>query len=128
MFGKKNSGVLPAATLIYRLADQKRTKPEIIHYAPFVATQQTTESSGKPWIITINESEIQTISAVDAEGGETSLWKLALWGTDYDKRVIERLQYLFPTTLAEYCEMKTWEGILPSEGIQLRADSGHWFS
>lgn len=124
LFGKKNSGVLPAATLIYRLANENRAKPEIIHYAPFVATQQTTEPNGEPWIITINESEIQAISPVEAEEGETALWKLALWGTSYDKRVIERLRYLFPMTLTEYCKMKAWEGSLPSEGIQLRADSG----
>jgi len=122
LFGKKNSGVLPAAMLVYRLADENRTKPEIIHYAPFVATQQTTETNEEPWIITINESEIQTISPVEAEQGETSLWKLALWGTPYDKRALERIRYLFPTTLTEFCRTQGWGENLPHQGIELRSN------
>lgn len=118
LFGKKNRGVLPAATLVYRLADENHPKPDIVHYAPFVANQPTSETNSKPWIITINESEIQTISAGDAEQGETSLWKLAIWGTPYDKRAIERLQYIFPKTFAEYCGMKGWVDDQPRQGIE----------
>lgn len=124
LFGKRNSGVLPAATIVYRLADENRPKPDIVHYAPFVATQQTTETKAEPWFITINESEIQTISPTEAEQGETSLWKLAIWGTPYDKRALERLQWLFPTTLNEYCQRNGWGDNLPCEGVQLRADIG----
>lgn len=124
LFGKKNSGVLPATTLVYSLANEERAKPEITHYAPFVATQQTTETRNEPWIITINESEIQMVSPTEAEQGETSLWKLALWGTPYDKRAIERMQYMFPTTLAEHCILQGWGDNFPLEGIQLRSDSG----
>lgn len=121
LFGKKNSGVLPATTLVYRLANENRTKPAITHYAPFVATQQTTESKSEPWIITINESEIQAISQAEAEQGETFLWKLALWGTPYDKSAIERLQYLFPKTLSKYCAMNKWADNMPRQGIEPKA-------
>jgi len=123
LFGKKKSGVLPAATLIYRLADETRTKPEITHYAPFVATQKTTEANSEPWIITINESEIQTISPMEAEQGETSLWKLALWGTPYDKRALERLRWLFPHTLEDFCSLKGWGEKIPRQGAEFSNDN-----
>ena len=122
LFGKKNSGVLPAATIIYHPAIESRDKSDIIHYSPFVATQQATEANHEPWLITINESEIQTISSLDAEKGETSLWKLALWGTPYDKRVLDRLRYLFPTTLMEFCKTQGWGENLPCQGVELKLD------
>lgn len=122
LFGKKNSGVLPAATFVYRQADENRTKPAIVHYAPFVATQLTTEPNDKPWIITINESEIQCISPVEAEQGETSLWKLALWGTPYDKRTLERLRWLFPQTLEKFCSFNGWGKNFPLQGTEFSND------
>lgn len=122
LFGKKNSGVLPATTLVYSLVDEKHTKPEIVHYAPFVATQQTTETRNEPWIITINESEIQTISPTEAKQGETSLWKLALWGTPYDKRALERLRWLFPHTLEDFCLSRGWGEKIPRQGAEFCDD------
>lgn len=123
LFGKKNSGVLPAITLVYRLANENRPRPDILHYAPFVATQQTSETNSEPWIITINESEIKTISPIDAKEGETSLWKLALWGTPYDRRVLERLRWLFPNTLEDFCSLIGWGESLPLQGAEFCNDN-----
>jgi len=107
---------LPAATIIYRQAVDSREKPSIVHYGPF-SLNQLPGARKKPWVITINENEIQIVSPYEAEKGETSLWKFALWGTYRDKRATERISYLFPNTLNEVCEKRGWPF---SEGVQLR--------
>ncbi len=109
-------GTFPAVTIIYRRAVDSREKPPIIHYGPF-AVNQLSEARKKPWVITINENEIQTISPYEAEKGETSLWKFALWGTYRDRRATERIRCLFPKTLSGICEKRGWPFW---EGAQLR--------
>ena len=79
--------------------------------------------SSKPWTITINENEISIIPASEAAKGETSTWKLALWGTHRDKRAIERLKRLFPTTLEQFCEKQGWGNQLPRQGAEFCQDA-----
>ena len=114
LFDKR--GTLPAATVVYCRAVDTREKPYIIHYGPF-SVNQISEIKGKPWILTINENEIQAISPYEAERGESSLWKFTLWGNYQDKRIIERIKSLFPTTLQESCEARK---AYFREGSQLR--------
>lgn len=119
LFDKR--GTLPAATIVYHKAPDTRSKTDIVHYGPFSANQ-VSGAKDKPWVIVVNENEIQTISPYEAEKGETCLWKLALWGTYRDKRAIERLRYLFPTTLEEFCEHKGWGSGLPRQGAEFCND------
>jgi len=121
LFGERAE--MPAATFVYAKASQGRTKAHIVHYGPF-SVNQIPHLKGSPWAIVINEDEIQTVSPLEAERGETTTWKLALWGTDHDGRALERLARLFPTSLEKYCESQGWGGGLPQEGVQLRADEG----
>ncbi len=120
LFGKDKSGVLPAATVIYRKTENREKESYIVHYAPF-SINQISKTSDKPWVIIINESEIKTVSSYEAALGEMSFWKLALWGSYRDKRTIERIRRLFPTTLQKFCESKGWGEKLPREGAQLRS-------
>ena len=106
----------PAATIIYRQAKTAQTKPYIVHYGPF-SVNQVSRAQTRPWVITINENEIQTISPTDAEKGDALTWKIALWGTYRDKRVLERIKNLFQLTLDELCKKKCWS---IAEGSQLR--------
>ncbi|MBV9022161.1 MAG: N-6 DNA methylase [Ktedonobacteraceae bacterium] len=107
----------PAFTIVYCQANETEdNKPPIIHYAP-LAVNQITGSQEKPWVITINEQEIQTVNSSDAETGETFVWKLALWGTFQDKRAIERIEALFPSTLEALRIRKKWAF---SQGSELR--------
>jgi hypothetical protein len=52
--------------------------------------------------------------------GETSVWKLALWGSARDARALERIQQLYPLPLAGFCERRGWGKKMPREGVQLR--------
>jgi N-6 DNA Methylase len=110
----------PAFTIVYRPSkDTEEEKPSIIHYAP-LSIDQVAGPRESPWVITINEQEIQTIDASEAETGETLVWKLALWGTFQDKRAIESIEGLFPSTLKYLCKKRGWAF---SEGAQLRDKS-----
>lgn len=112
IFGKRS--LLPAASIIYRKAEPGQEKQDIVHYAPF-SVNQIPGVRGKPWVITINENEIKTLSPVEAEKGETLSWKLALWGTYLDKRTLERIRFMFPNTLAGLCKIKGWKFFQGSE-------------
>ena len=121
LFDKR--GTLPAATIIYRnrSIDDTSSFSPIIHYGPF-AINQVSDNGDRPWVITINENEIKTVDALEAQTGEISVWKLALWGINRDKRALERLRYFFPKTLEELCQELGWGKNLPREGIQLRGN------
>jgi hypothetical protein len=112
----------PAFTIVYRPSNNaEEEKPPIIHYAP-LSIDQIADSRESPWVITVNEQEIQTVDPSDAETGETLVWKLALWGTFQDKRAIELIEGLFPSTLKYLCKKRGWSF---SEGAQLRDKSQH---
>jgi len=116
LFGRGKRDVLPAATFIYRTVVDPENRPDIIHYGPF-AINQLAKSQNRPWTITINENEIQTVSAQMAITGESSVWKFALWGTYLDKDAIERINFLLTENLSEICKRYKWAF---HEGSQLR--------
>src|SRR6266496_1737397 len=110
----------PAFTIVDRPSNNvEEEKPPINHYAP-LSINQIADSGESPWVITINEQEIQTIDASEAETGETLVWKLALWGTYQDKKAIESIEGLFPSNLEDLRKKQSW---LFSEGAQLRDKS-----
>jgi len=121
LFGKR--ATFPAATIVYRKAIEERNKAEIIHYGPF-AVNQIPNTKGAPWVIVVNEGEIQIVSPREAEKGETFTWKLALWGTHRDRRALEQLVELFPVTLEQFCDAQGWGAGLPQQGGELRSNEG----
>ncbi len=107
----------PAFTIVYRPSNNtEEEKPPIIHYAPLYI-DQIADSRESPWVISINEQEIQTIDASETETGETLVWKLAFFGTFQDKRAIESIKTLFPLTLSSLCSRRHWSF---SQGAELR--------
>lgn len=120
LFGKR--AILPTTTLVFeKTNDQRSTKP-IVHYGPF-ATNQIACNTDDLWVLTIHGSEIQLIPQSEAATGETSVWKLALWGTPRDARSLDRLRQLYPLTLTKFCERRGWGKKRPCEGAQLRDPS-----
>jgi len=127
LFGGR--GEAPAATVIYRksLSNNSIDKPEIIHYAPFVTNQISNRpwkrnKKSPTWSITINSNDIQTIDALDAESGELSVWKLALWGSYRDKKALKRIRKLFMTNLDTLIQEKRWNF---HQGLQM-GDGSAW--
>lgn len=116
LFGGRASAA--AITILYHKAFFEQKKPYIAHYGPF-ALNQIPNAHGGLWTITMNENEFQTISADEAESGDPMTWKVALWGTERDKRAMARLRRLFPTTLGQLCQDGE-TGWHLHEGSQLR--------
>ncbi len=106
----------PAFTMVYQhINDAEDQKLPIIHCAPF-SINQISGSHDQLWALTIHEQDIQMVDASDAETGETFIWKLALWGTFQDKRAIERIEAIFPSTLENLCTKRKWSF---SQGAEL---------
>jgi hypothetical protein len=116
----------PAATVVYSAVQNETLSGEIIHFGPLVANQPAT-APGKsrrrrvPWVLTICDSEIQTVSATEAAKGYATTWKRALWGNPRDRRAFERLHQVLPTTLDDLANIRGWHLNL---GVQLRKDGG----
>lgn len=117
LFGKRT--ILPTTTLVFRKGSEARFGQPILHYGPFAANQIAGDTE-ELWVLTIHGSEIQQVTQSDAASGKTSVWKLALWGTPRDARALDRLQQLYPLTLARFCEKRQWGKRMPREGAQLR--------
>lgn len=109
----------PAITMIYRQASEDQEKPLIDHYGPFLINQ-TANAESNLWTITMNESEFQTIDPSEVESGDSTPWKIALWGTHRDKRAITRLRRFFPRTFGKLCEENKKRDWYLHEGSQLR--------
>lgn len=127
----------PAATFIYRRpgpgdyerpdgdeADSEaiQKKPKIIHYGPFVANQVFFRADGnsvdkQAWAITIYEDEIQIIDPWEAETGDVSVWKLALWGNYRDRQAVSQFKRIFPESLGEVIRKRDWNF---HQGVELR--------
>lgn len=116
----------PAASLIYSDGSSDKPKPDIIHFGPLVVNQPVmtaSQSRGRkaPWVLTVSESEIQVISSIEAERGDATTWKRALWGNSRDYRALSRLRQILPMTLESLAKEHRWELSL---GLQLRANQG----
>lgn len=112
----------PAATVIYRKDLPNQGKSSIIHFGPFIINQTLCKSwenvtQKNAWMLNINESEVNTVAADEAESGEAFVWKLALWGRFRDKKALQRLSQIFVTTLEELREIKGWH---LHQGVELR--------
>jgi type I restriction-modification system DNA methylase subunit len=104
---RKGGAEMPAATFVYRKSGETQGKPSIIHYSP-LSINQYSVGTKELLTITLNEHDIQLLDPYEAEKGETSFWKFALWGTQRDRRAIERLRALFPASLGDYCQKRGW--------------------
>lgn len=111
----------PAMTLVYSLPPSRNRQQTILHIGPFVANQVAIRNARKAWTVALNESEIKAVSVTEAQKGDASTWKLALWGNHRDPRELARLKTVFPTTLSQLAAERNWHLGL---GLQLRNSPG----
>jgi hypothetical protein len=121
---------VPAAAFVYQnRADDVEAidEPERIQtFAPLVANQEAnrpirSKRKVNTWAITINGSELRDVDIAEAIRGDALTWKLAMWGSYRDRRLLESVSRRFQTTLAGESESR---GLVVLEGFQLR-DEGH---
>ena len=91
---------VPCAALFYRactddvMFGQERY---VTTYSPIVVNQEATrpQATGerrKLWNLVINGSEIRILDQRDVAGGSGLPWKLAMWGTPWDERLVNRME------------------------------------
>ena len=98
----------------------------IVSFAPFVAEQianrpNQPNKKQKTWNIIVGGNDVQEIEIGDAQQGSALTWKLAMWGTSRDRRLLQRLDARFVNErLGSLTKLGVGE---PHEGLQLRSTS-----
>ncbi len=119
---------VPAAAFFYRKrpdgSDAIDEAERILTFAPLVANQEANRPMRfnrkvDTWTITINGSELREVGVAEAVRGDALTWKLAMWGSYRDRRLLESAARRFQTTLAEQRESRR---LVILEGPQLREE------
>ena len=113
----------PTSVFFYRprAADDDPSNESILTFAPLVANQEANRpvSSGKrndTWSIVVNASEVREIPLSRAASGESLPWKIAMWGSVRDQRLIEYVDSRYPAL----SDVANSRGLLIHPGIELR--------
>jgi len=92
-------------------------------YSPFVANQEANRP-GDPntrkdtWNIVVNAGEIRRIPLSEALQGDLLTWKVAMWGSPRDERLIRSMRRRFPAL----GDLRERLGVEIQEGVQLRPE------
>ncbi|MHC5537660.1 HsdM family class I SAM-dependent methyltransferase, partial [Singulisphaera rosea] len=111
---------VPAAAFYFSLPPVDAPQDSFI-YSPLVANQEANRpvdpnKRKDTWNIVINAGEIRRVGAADSALGDLLTWKVAMWGSPRDERLIRSVRKRFPalSTLRD-------SGVEIQEGVQLRA-------
>jgi hypothetical protein len=114
---------VPAMSLFFqKIADDKATSQPVMTFAPMVLNQEANRplkagAQLDTWNLVMNASEIREIPQSEAARGDGLTWKVAMWGTFRDSKLLAKLKG-FPT-LQKFAETN---GLKIAEGFQLRDD------
>ena len=94
---------VPAAAFFYspRKDGGARNESRSVRvYSPLVANQEVTRPnrSGErkeSWCIVINDAEVRDLPWQDIQAGSGLPWKMAAWGSHFDRRLLNRLEKKF---------------------------------
>ncbi|MFH1137761.1 MAG: N-6 DNA methylase [Pseudomonadota bacterium] len=115
----------PAMSLFFSIEDKNGALTQIntfiLSFAPFAVNQRANRQGKKrekdTWNLIITSSELAEVSQSEAAAGCAETWKLAMWGTYRDKRILQRASNRFPQ-LTDF--LKAHGLTPPHEGFQLR--------
>jgi hypothetical protein len=114
---------VPAAAFFYSHWSGKgpTSDADILYYAPLVANQEANRPADigrrkETWNIVVNASEVRSIPLSEAISGEQIAWKLGMWGSPRDARLIAALKNDFDS-LEDFAEARK---LALNVGIQLR--------
>jgi hypothetical protein len=116
----------PALAIFFSFGD----KPEVVNgdhariltFSPFVMNQRANRSARKgdkkdTWNIVVNGSELREIRVSEAATGNMQPWKMAMWGTFRDSKLLRRVTKRFPS-MSDFLSAHGLKQ--PYEGLQLR--------
>jgi hypothetical protein len=124
---------VPAAAVFYR-AEPPGDDDTILTFAPFVAEQVANRPDwekrkshrapkrkkgdiklGATWNIVVNHADMRDVPLAEAREGAGLAWKLAMWGTGRDARVLERMARKHANSLSAFLEQSHLEMAQGSE-------------
>ena len=115
---------VPAAALFCQIPRQKAApKPRtVLAYTPFVANQEANRPTRRgnrvpSWSLVVNASELRAIPYRELVNGDSLPWKLAMWGSSMDRRLLAKVRHTHPTL----SELQQAKRLYISEGLQLRS-------
>ncbi len=120
---------LPAAAFFYALmpaaADEELSPMSIEAYSPLVANQPAAYSGKKghrkeTWNIVVNSSELKEIGYASVVGGDPLPWKIAMWGSTVDAKVLRSVERNFRTMR----DLEDAQQLIISQGPELRDSAG----
>jgi hypothetical protein len=116
----------PALALFFSLG----VKPEVVDddhariltFSPFIMNQRANRSAREgdkrdTWSIVVNGSELSEIRVSEAATGNMQPWKISMWGTFRDSKLIRRVTRRFPSMMNFLADRALTQ---PHEGLQLR--------
>lgn len=103
-------------------SDEQPETLDVLCYSPLVANQEITrpqpsERRKDPFCLVVNTSEIRRVSVAEAGSGDFLPWKIALWGSHRDRRLLDKLKRRFPT-FDDFAREHNW---VRSQGPELRS-------
>jgi hypothetical protein len=112
---------MPAAAIFYSPTQANDEKSSVLVYSPLIANQEANRPREEgtrqhTWTILVNRSEIRSLSLRDIVGKGGLPWKIAMWGTARDKRLLDSLA----KRLSSLGSLQKTHGLVLSEGLQLR--------
>ena len=123
--GKAPRPTRPALALFFRLHETDEgleTQDSILTYSPLIVNQEANRPTlpgqeKDTWTITINAAEIQEVPVVKAATGDMLPWKLAMWGSFRDGKLLERVGRKSPS----FHKFAESHEISAHQGLELRA-------
>jgi hypothetical protein len=110
---------MPAAAIFYHPPARHKLVDTLV-YSPLVVNQEATRpkpaTRQETWSILLNSSEVRRLSIADTASGDNLPWKLALWGSHRDARLLKSVEGRFDS-LGAFIKKR---GLVISEGLQLR--------
>jgi hypothetical protein len=102
LFGGRSR--LPAAAFFYSLMPESVREDAlsgvIETYSPLVANQPAARAGGrrkKTWNIVVNSGEVQEVAYSNVVGGDPVPWKISMWGSAIDAKVLQAVERNFRT-------------------------------
>jgi hypothetical protein len=116
---------VPCAAFFYRLREKTESEisddERIVTYAPFVINQEANRPMRfnrklDTWSMLVNGSELREIPTVEAVNGDALTWKLAMWGSYRDRRLLDSVKERF----ADFEEIAKNHQLQALQGFELR--------
>ena len=122
LFGGR--ATLPAAAFFYsrrpKQLDLQSGREEVEVYSPFLANQPAALGRKRKripvWNLIVNTTDLRELAYSEVVDGSPRPWKLAMWGSSIDERLLSRVESRFPT----FGQLEEGGLLLASQGLELR--------